>query len=195
MRINKIENYTPQNNNQPSFGKLIKHYSALKVIAKMSAKDKAEFKEIEQRLSKTKFWDLKILGTGKKIKNFIFEFVNKKDNSVIKNSIFPYDIKDNIIRFYTIAPAGDKYNSMDTVGTLKFKSAQRANAIHEEYATNVAQSSDKHWVLSPLENLKNREIQLNMLEEASLNMGNIETVFTNSKMLSTKNTIGNNIKR
>jgi hypothetical protein len=125
----------------------------------------------------------------------MFEFVNKKDNSVIKNSIFPYDREDNIIHFYTIAPAGDKYNSMDTIGTLKFKSAQRANDIYEEYAINAAKSSDKHWVLSPLENLKNREIQLNMLEEASLSMGNIETVFTNSKMFSTKNTIGNDLKR
>ena len=51
--------------------------------------------------------------------------------------------------------------------TLKFKSAKRAEELYNQYRDNLEYARLRSFNVSPLESLKFKVIELNMLEEAS----------------------------
>ena len=89
MHINAINNsYNNgcQNNKNQNFGRLIKDKSFLPILNKMSETDKIEFKKIEKKLSKTKFWDMKISAIGNKFDELKFHFINKKTDTELSQT-------------------------------------------------------------------------------------------------------------
>ena len=66
MYISAINNICCANQkySQQHFTGLIKDRSAVPIIKNMSPKDTSELKKIEKKLSKTKFWDMKISSVG-----------------------------------------------------------------------------------------------------------------------------------
>ncbi len=191
MRINPI-NYYQDNSIQPNFKSLIKDKSALKVIKEMSDSDVAEFNKIEKILSKTKFWDLKVYGVNK-FKSFKFEFISKKNqHGIISDRIYPYNRNKDSINIYTITTSSDYgYNAENIVETLKFSSKKKAEELYNMHLEDVKASVEKHWILTPLENLKSRLLHLNMLEESYKYMRKkIHKTKVVNTLYSTKNTIG-----
>ena len=169
MRINAVNsNYRARNiNTQRNFCGLIKDRSALPIIDSMSKSDISEFKKIEKRLSKTKFWDMKISSAGNKFKDFTYQFIDKTNKrGVITGGIYPYDKKDNMIKIYTIV-YGPENIYTNAVETLRFQSKKRAAELYEKYVQNAQYAINRGYNLTPIETLKNKEIELKMLEESS----------------------------
>lgn len=194
MRVNAVDGsyVTAQNNNSKiNFKSLIKDKSALPIINSMSESDILEFKKIEERLSKTKFWDLKISSIGNQFKEFKFHFIDKKhEHGVISDGIYPYHKKGKTINVYSII-YGPENTSHNLVESLKFKSKKRADEIYEIYHKNIEMVINRQFNLTPIESLKSKEIELNMLEEAAstpIKEQNLTHIYTE---LGTKNTIGN----
>jgi len=182
-----------RNNKQPNFKNLIKDYSAKKIIDKMSQEDRIEFEQIEKKLSKTKFWDMKISSVGKKFQEFSFEFIDKLNKrGVITGGIYPYNKEANTISVYTII-YGPENISRNTLETLKFKSKERADEIYEEYIENARYIINRSFNVSPLERLKSKVVELNMLEEAAQVEGSSKNLTTVSTEFVTKNNVGNDL--
>ncbi len=175
----------------PNFKGLITEKSAAPIIDCMSESDKAEFKQIEERLSKTKFWDMKISGIGNQFKQFKFNFMNKiGKHGVITDGIYPYDRNGNSIRIYSII-YGPENTSLNNIETLNFKSEKEAEELYDTYSQNLMYMQNREYNVTPIESLRIKEIELNMLEEASKNAGlisNREGVITEFR---TKETTGN----
>lgn len=178
-----------KNKKNPNFGKLIKDKSALRIIQKMSKEDVVELNKIEKRLSKTKLWDLKIFDSGNN-DAFRFKFMHKTNqHGSIDDAIYPYNIQDNKLQIYSIIHGKEQgMDSVSIIETLVFKSAKIANKLYSKHKAYVEEANKKHWLLTPIENLKNRELQLQMLEQGYQygQKGN----FVNTEY-KTKNTIGN----
>ena len=194
MRINAIDNNYIANNNKPNFMGLIKDKSALPVINKMSDGDKLELKQIEKRIARTKYWDMKLSSIGNSFKEFKFSFISKNNHkNIITDGIYPYDRQGNIIKFYSIV-YGPENATFNTVETLKFKTEKRAVELYDKYQQNFLYSRNRQYNITPIESIKMKEVELNMLEEASKtthgkrNLKNISTEFI------TKATIGNKLK-
>lgn len=134
MHINAISgNDKFKKYNNTTFNGLIKEQSALPIIESMSDVDKLELKQIEKRLAKTKFWDMKISSIGNAFKEFKFKFINKKNgNNVITDGIYPYNRNGKTISFYSII-YGPENTSLSTVETLRFKSEKRAEELYDKY--------------------------------------------------------------
>ena len=195
MHISAIDsNYNtncPNNKNQ-NFGRLIKDKSVLPILHNMSETDKIEFKKIEKRLSKTKFWDMKISAIGDKVKDLKFHFINKKHkHGVITDGIYPYRRDDNTISIYSII-YGPENVSQNLVEDLKFSSKKRASEVFEKYSENRNMIINKRYNLTPLEKIKSKEIELKMLEEGYRNIHKNSKVFK-SVDKQTKNFIGNDL--
>ena len=177
----------------PNFNGLIKDKSALPIIQRMSESDKLEFKRIEKRLSKTKFWDIKISSIGNAFEEFKFSFINKKNgNGVITDGIYPYKQCGNTISFYSIV-YGPENTSLNTLETLSFKSKKRAAELYDKYRQNVLYTRNRGYNITPLESLKIKEVELSMLEEAFETKNgkhNISHVVTGYQ---TKQTTGNDL--
>lgn len=192
IAINSNYNANKKYNNL-NFNGLIKDKSALPIINSLSDKDMAEFKKIEKRLSKAKFWDLKISSIGNQFKEFKFKFINKKKrDSVITDGIYPYYQKGKTIGFYSII-YGPENTSLNTVETLNFRSQKRAKELYDAYHQNVLYTRNREYNITPIESLKMKEIELRMLEEASettYGKRNITEVNTEFK---TKKTTGNDL--
>lgn len=193
MRIKPTESYTINSNHQ-AFTAIRTDRYARRVINHMPAGDIAEFNQIKESLSKTKHWDLKLSGTGRDFKNFIFSFVNKeKKGRTILDNITPYMHKNDSIVAYTTIKQKEGF-AINTVETLKYNSPETAKTLFDTYEQNCIEAVKKHWVLTPLENLKNHVIQLKMLEEATQNSFiNNRSSFVNS-LITTKDYIGNGYK-
>lgn len=190
MHINAVNKYGCTPNNNPNFKKLIKDRSALNIIDKMSSSDIAEFKQIEKRLAKTKHWDLKISSIGNKFKEFCFQFIDKSNkHRVITNGVYPYAQQEKTIDIYSII-YGPENISQNTVETLLYESKERAQELYEKYMQNARFAINRGYNLSPLEALKIKEVELNILEEA-IKSKNQETIITD---FMTKSTTGNNLK-
>ena len=193
MRINKISStYSANKYNNQNFNGLVKDKSAIPIIKNMSESDKLEFNQIEKRLSETKFWDMKISSIGNKFQEFKFNFINKNyNNHIITDGIYPYNLDDNTIKFYSIV-YGPENTSFNTIETLRFKSAKQAEELYNKYQQNILYLKNRGYNITPLESLKIKEIELRMLEESSKNTNgkrNIEQIDT--KLKSTKKSIGN----
>lgn len=195
MQINAIgtnpaaDKYKTESN----FKRLIIEKSAMPIIESMSESDKLEFKQIEERLSKTKFWDLNLSSIKNQFNEFKFKFLHKKGkHGMITDGIYPYDIKGNSLKFYSII-YGPENTSLNNVETLNFKTEKRAEELYDLYKQNNQYIANRRYNISPLESLKMKEFELNMLEEASENSGlrsirqNILTEFN------TKETTGNDL--
>lgn len=194
MRINAIDNYYNSNkyNKKPSFGTLIKDNSVLPIINNMSKPDKLEFEQIEKRIAKTKFWDMKISSIGDKFKEFTYSFLNKNPKEgVITGGIYPYNILKNKIKFYTII-YGPENTTFNTIDTLTFKSPERAKELLDKYVENNFFAISRRYNLTPLETLKMKEVELEMLEEASENIREKHNMTKIETEVKTKSTIGNN---
>ena len=194
MRVNAIDSSyvtAPNNNSKINFKSLIKDKSALPIINSMSESDILEFKQIEKRLSKTKFWDLKISGIGNQFKEFKFRFIDKKhEHGIISDGIYPYSKKGKTINVYSII-YGPENTSHNLVESLKFKSKQRAEQVYQIYRQNLEMVRNRMFNLTPIESLRSKEIEINMLEEAAntpIKEQNLTHIYTE---LGTKNTIGN----
>lgn len=182
------------NNKQRNFEGLIKDKSALPIIKNLSSEDKFEFNRIEKRLSKTKFWDMKIYGQGKNFKEFKFEFLEKKNKSgIITNGIYPYNKNDNEIKIYSII-YGPENISDNVIKTLRYKSKKRADELYEKYLQILEQLKFKCFKLSPIESLKNKEFELKMLEEAAHYAKKCDKSDLVNTGITTKSSIGNNLK-
>ncbi len=174
MRINATGsncNVRCQNNTvNPSFRKLIKDKSALPIINNMSQKDILEFHQSEERLSKTKFWDLKISSVGNKFKEFKYHFINKANNhDIITDGIFPYNKRDNTINIYSII-YGPENLQVNSVETLKFKTKRRADELYNTYVEDILYLRNRGYNITPIESLEMKEHELNMLEESLTNL-------------------------
>lgn len=195
MQINAISNNYSANykyNNQ-NFNGLLKDKSALPVIKKMSKSDIVEFKQIEKRLSKTKFWDIKISSIGNSFKEFKFKFINKKsNNSIITDGIYPYDRDGKIIKFYSII-YGPENTSLSNIETLHFESEKRAEKLYDEYLQNSLYARSRGYNITPLESLKMKEVELVMLEEASKTTNGKRKNFQVNTEFRTKTTTGNDL--
>jgi len=195
MHINTIGNYSTTRNNylKSGFKALIKDKSALPVIDKMSECDKLEFKKIEKRLAKTKFWDLKISSIGNTFREFKFHFIDKnQQHGIISDGIYPYDQQGDTIRVYSII-YGPENTSRNTVESLKFKSKDRAEELYEKYIQNLEIARYRQFNLTPIESLRNKEVELNMLEESSQTPEQAHSVTYASTDLQTKDMISNNV--
>ena len=176
---------------QKNFTGLIKDKSVEHIINNMSKNDILELKKIEKRLSRTKFWDMKISNINKMFNEFKFEFIDKKNQHVtITDGIHPYDKQDNTIKVYSII-YGDKNISQNIVETLRYKSSARADAVYNKYLKNMDELRHRGFNQSPIESIKSKEIELNMLEEASHFAAKEDKLKYVTTDLKTKNTIGN----
>lgn len=176
-------------NTTPPFKSLIKDRSAIPLIETLSKSDTLEFKQIEKRLSKTKFWDMKISTIGEKFKELKFEFIDKKNkHGIITDSIYPYDKENDTIKIYSII-YGPENISKNFTGELKYSSSKRADVVYDKYLQNLETVRLKNFQLSPIESIKSKEIELNMLEEAA-HFGDKNFNCLNTEM-NTKSTIGN----
>ena len=194
MRINAIDcNYSANIYNNPRFAALIKDSSALSVINKMSESDKLELKQIEKRIDRTKYWDMKLSSIGDNFKEFKFCFINKKNNnSIITDGIYPYDQKGNVIKFYSIV-YGPENTSINTVETLKFKTEKRAEELFDKYQQNALYSRNRGYNITPIESIKMKEVELNMLEEASETTQGKRKIKPIVTKINTKSFVGNEL--
>ena len=195
MRINapSIFSINDKNNKQPNFCALKIDKSALPIIDNMSKEDILEFKQIKKRLSKTKFWDMKILSIDNAFKSFNFQFIHKKNkHSIITDGIFPYNQEGDTISIYTFI-YGIENVSQNILEKLKFKSAKRAAEVFDQYNKNIEYARNRAFNMSPLENLKNKEFEINMLEEASKTRKISKSAKVINTDILTKNTAGNDI--
>jgi hypothetical protein len=104
---------------------------------------------------------------GTKFKEFKFHFIDKKNkNGVITGGINPYNQHENKIDIYSIF-YGEENTPMSGVSTLTFRSEERAAQLYEEYNQKVLYMRNRNYNLSPVEVLKIKELELNMLEESS----------------------------
>ena len=196
MRINAINNnynadYKYRNIN---FKNLIKDFSAIPIINKMTESDKIEFNQIEKRLSKTKYWDMKISSFGNKFEEFKFSFINKKDNKkIITDGIHPYGKQNDTIKFYSIV-YGLENTSFNNLEILKFKSKERADELYDKYTQDLLFLINRRYNITPVEFLKIKESEINMLEEAAETeeKKHVNKVVTTDFI--TKHTIGNNLE-
>lgn len=197
MYINAINSSYGLNNkySKPqTFSGLITDKSALPVINNMPKNDILELKKIKKRLSRTKFWDMKISRIGNIKENLKFEFINKKNcHGVITDGIYPYDKKDNTIRVYSII-YGPENVSGNLVETLRYKSSNRAEKVYNKYLQNLELVRLRGCNLTPLESIKGKVIELNMLEEASYFAEKSDKLKYVNTELTTKNNVGNEIK-
>lgn len=169
MQISAVSSYDYScraNQKQPSFKMLRTDYSAGNLIKKLSAADKLEVKNIRKSLEKTKHWDLYLHAVGRKHKkNFTFRFVNKNNSdNVIRNNFNPYKLENNQIYIYTINSG--KNENISTVDILSYETKEIAEELYNKYLELVDKHFKKHWVLSPIENLRDRVLKLQMLEKA-----------------------------
>ena len=186
--------YTPDNKkNNPSFQKLIKDKTALPIVKSMSKREKQEFRKLEKRLAKTKFWDLKISGIGDKFKEFKFNFINKKDkNNVITDGIYPYARDKNVIKYYSIVYGPENVIS-NNVEKLSLKSEKKAKKLYDTYHQNSLYTVNRDYNVTPLESLKMKEVELRMLEEAAENKTGHQDIIHVSTELKTKTNVGNDL--
>ena len=194
MHISAIGNNSGANykyKTEPNFKRLIIEKSAMPIIESMSESDKLEFKQIEERLSKTKFWDLNLSSIKNQFNEFKFKFIHKKGkHGTITDGIYPYDRKGNSIKCYSII-YGPENTSFNNVETLEFKSEKRAEELYDTYKQNNQYIENRRYNISPLESLKIKEVELKMLEEAN-ELLTKKPKFVNTAP-STKSTIGNDL--
>jgi len=198
MHINAVNAAYNTNNKYKTYQNfcgLIKDKSVLPVIKKMPKADIGKFKKIQKRLSKTKFWDLKISSSGNIFNEFKFEFIDKKKKSgIITDGIYPYDKVGNMIKVYSII-YGPQNISQNTVKTLQFKSEKRADKLYTEYLQNLEEIRNKGFNLTLLESLKAKVIELKLLEEASrYSEIKDKASYVNTEEI-TKDYVGNQIKK
>ena len=191
MHIDATNSNYNTNNNKPNFGRLIKDKTVLPIIKSMSEGDKLEFKQIEERLSKTKFWDVKISGIGDMFKEFKFQFIDKKNKkNVITDGIYPYAQNDNTIRCYSIV-YGPENTASSNLETLQFKSEKRAKELFEQHHQNYLYIRNRGYNITPLDHLRMKEVELNMLEESSVIAQGKHKISTVDTGFHTKSTTGN----
>jgi hypothetical protein len=189
MYISAINKCNPDNKT-PYFGRLIKDMSSLNVINGMSKSDIVELGKIEKRLSKSKFWDLKISSLDKEHKDLNFTFIRKGENhGIIANGIHPYKKNADTISIYTLNESSN-FDTISSIEDLKFKTIEIADRIYDSYLKSVQFLFKKNWKLSPIESIKNKEIQLHMLEQAYEHMGGSKNQQYLSSFASTKKTVG-----
>ena len=192
MQVNAINSST---NNRTVFRKLIIDKSVAEHIHTMPERDQAELSEITKRLSKTKFWDLKVYSVYNNLKNLSFNFIAKSHNNrIISDSIFPYDKSNKNIQIYSIV-YGDENSSKNVIETLKFKTKKRADELYKQYTDSIQYLQSRNFNVSPIELIKNKEIQINMLEEAYKN----RKYSTNKKIIdthiTTKTQVGTSLRK
>lgn len=195
MHINAINyNYNTNNkyNRQQEFKGLIIDRSAIPVINSMSKSDVMEFNKLKRRLSKMKFWDMKLSSIGNQFKEFKFQFIDKRNNRMITDGIYPYDKQGNTIKIYSIIYGPENISTNMTEG-LTYKSDNRARKIYDNYIQNLEIVRLKNFKLTPIESLRCKEIEIKMLEEASHFMEKNKTNYLNTE-ISTKTNIGNTFK-
>ena len=196
MRINAINsayctNYANSNNTNLNFKNLIKSNSALTVLEGISKEDAQELKQIEKRMSKTKFWDMKISSASNTFKELCFDFIHKKRMpGKITDGIYPYDRIGNKIKFYAIV-YGPENSSFNSVDTLEFKTEERAKELYDKYKQNNMYIINREYNITPIESIKMKEVILNMLEEAEeyTKKGHAVTIVNTN--IRTKNSTGN----
>ena len=116
-------------------------------------------------------------------------FIQKKGaKQVIQNGIYPYNVKGNTISVYSINYGIDE-NAVNTTQNLKYKTKKIASKVYNNYSENQKSCLSKHWQLTPLENLKNRVIQLDMLEESYRYMQGANKKNTINTQAATQNTL------
>ena len=195
MRIDKIynRNIDYKQNNVPSFTALIKDSSALPILNSLSESDLFEFSQIEKRISKTKFWDMKISAIENKFKELKFHFINKKNSkNIITDGIYPYDRQNNTIRYYTIV-YGHENTAANYTGTLKFQSEKRAQELYDTYKQDISFLRNRGFNISVLDSIKIKENELNILEEASGITQDIKDTNIKSSEIELKSTVGNGL--
>lgn len=77
---------------------------------------------------------------------------------------------------------------------LKFKSPKRAAEVFDQYNKNMEYVTGRVFNISPLENLKNKEFEINMLEEASETAKISKSAKAIHPDILVKNTIGNDFE-
>lgn len=196
MYINAVNSCCAENKkySQRNFYGLIKDRSAAPIIKNMSEKDILELKKIEKRLSRTKFWDMKISSIGNMFKELKFEFIDKKNKrGTITGGIYPYDKKDNTIKIYSII-YGPENISGNIVETLRYKSSNRAEKVYNKYLQNLEMVKLRGYNLTPIESIKSKEIELNMLEESSHFADKNDKLKYINTELTTKKNVGNELE-
>ena len=114
--------------------------------------------------------------------------MNKQD--IITDGIHPYDKTDNTIKIYSII-YGPKNIFKSAVRTLRYSSKERADKVYSNYMRNFEMLCYQNNNLTPLESLKSKEIELNMLEEAAHFTETTDEINYLDTTVRTKNTIGN----
>ena len=195
MRINAISgsNSAYCVNKPRNFKGLIKDKSVESIINNMSEKDILELKKLEKRIANTKFWDMKISKIENMIEELKFEFIDKKKlHGSITDGIFPYDKKGNAIKIYSII-YGPENISRNLVESLRYKSSSRATAVYNKYMKNLEFVKMRNGNLTPIEKIKSKEIELNMLEESSHFIDESDKLKYINTEMTTKDRIGNSL--
>ena len=193
MRINAImsSNTSCRCNGKPGFKGLIKDKSVESIINNMSEKDILELNKLEKRIANTKFWDMKISKIENMFEELKFEFIDKMNrHGHITDGIFPYDKDGNAIKIYSII-YGPQNISRNLVESLRYKSSSRATAVYNKYFKNMEFVKLRNFNMTPIEKIKSKEIELNMLEESSHFIDESDKLKYLDTEMTTKERIGN----
>lgn len=191
MQVNAVRNCYNNKYNTPSFKSLIIDKSASNIIKQLSKEDTFELQKIEKRLSKTKFWDMKISSVQNIFEELKFNFINKKSNNdIITDGIYPYNIDGKDIKFYTII-YGPESSSLNAVETLRFNSEKRAKELYDTHKQNIQYMVNRNYNLQPIESIKMKEVELQMLEESAQHTYRLLDKGLINTGIDTKSTIGN----
>lgn len=189
MQVQGVNN-NYNKNYKPVFSSLIAKESAQKLIEQISQREEKDFKILCNRLSRTKFWDLR-LGTMENNPEELWgEFVYKKNTrKIYKFGIYPFEIKDNKVQIYPII--GD---SMDNIDKIKFSSPSRAQAMINLYKRQNQELVKNNFKSTNLQKLTRWTEQLEFLDEAyrymklgevhpTVNIQNLNTRITIQRIL------------
>ncbi len=134
---------------------------------------------------------MKISSVRNEFEELKFHFINKKSNKdIITDGIYPYNIKGKDIKFYSII-YGPENTSLNAVDTLRFNSEKRAQELFDTHKQNIQYMVNRNYNLRPIESIKIKEVELQMLEESAQHTHKLHDKRLISTEYKTKSTIGN----
>ena len=161
MQVQGIQN-NYNNNYKPAFKSAIIEKSAEKVIDSLSVAEQKEFNNIIQRISNTKFWDMRLSKVIRNTDDFWCDFVNKKNpKKVFKLGIQPFEANGSKVKIQSIITQDD-----GIVEKIRFSSPQRVQAMLDMYKRHAQEMTERNFNSSNLQRFARWAEQLEFLDEA-----------------------------
>lgn len=163
MQVLSVQNnYNNNNSYRPSFKSVIVEKSAQKVVESMTKAEQKAFNEIVERLSDTKFWDMRLSKVISGANEFWCDFVYKKNpKKVYKMGIFPMKAEGSMVEVYPMFAKSDS----DFV-KLRFSSQQRAQAMMDMDKRHSKEMLESNYKSTNIQRLTRWAEKLEFLDEA-----------------------------